>query len=136
MMGERHTDTLYHLATVEAQATQVLTPVNRKRYLHLDIELFDVAMFVGDNSQVTPLTGRMINPIVGLHYALGPDKPLYACIVGWGNAVLHITEEDSIDAGLFTDSGSGTETALGRGGRPQKDAPTSPRPGTGRAARR
>jgi len=135
MAGQRHTETGYQRVTIEAAATQIAGPVNRKRVIHIDVDLLAPPVFVGENDDLTPLTGRVINAISGMHYSLGPNKSLFAVTVGPGDVVVHVTNEDSIDSGLYTDDGSGVETADGRGGDAEKGAPTAPRPGSGRAAR-
>jgi hypothetical protein len=135
MAGETHTDTRYQRINVEAAATQIAGPVNRNRVFHIDVDAQAPPVFVGENEQLTPLTGRLINPISGMHYNLGPQKSLYAVTVGPGDVVAHVTNEDSIDAGLYTDDGSGVKTAHSRGGDAPKDPVPTPRPGTDRAAR-
>jgi hypothetical protein len=134
-MGERHTETGYQRVNVQAQATQIAGPLSRKRVVRIDVDILAPPVFVGENDQVTPLTGRMINPISGMHYNLGPDKSLFAVTVGPGDVVAHVTNEDSIDAGRYTDAGTRAKEADGGGGDAQKGAPTAGRPGADRAAR-
>ena len=135
MAGQRHTETGYQRVNIQPLATQIAGSLNRRRVVHIDVDILAPPVFVGENDQVTPLTGRLINPISGMHYNLGPNKSLYAVTVGPGDVVAHVTNEDSVDSGLYTDDGSRVETADGRGGDAPPSVPDSPRPGSDRAAR-
>lgn len=116
-----HTDTSYFNAAVQNAATLVLTPANRARVLHLDVEDGSPTMFVGDTPDLVPGNGRIVNPITGLEYKLGPDRALYAVTLGAFGSVIYGTIEDSVEQGHFTDSGSGiADDVCGGGSAPQE----------------
>jgi len=101
---------------VNSAATEVLPQANRKRTVHIEGNPDSPPLFVGNTAGVTAGTGRLVNPVDGLDYELGPDKILYGVTLGPFGTEMYGTVEDSVDEGRFSDDGSGTDGALGSGG--------------------
>ena len=134
-MAELHTDTQYLREQIFSLPTQVLGAANRKRLVMLGISTIGLPIWVGENAQLTPLNGRLVNRWAGLKWELGPNQILYAVTIGPFAAILHGTVIDRHNEGLFTDDGSGDAELGGSGGSAEAQVPASPPPGTGRSAR-
>jgi hypothetical protein len=130
-----HTDTQYLRVPVYSTPVQVVGPANRKRLLTLNISTLGLPIWVGENEQIVPGTGRIINRWTGTIYPLGPNQPLYAVTIGPFAAILHGIVIDRNDEGRYTDDGSGDEGPGGSRGSVETSVAAPPRPGAERATR-
>lgn len=130
-----HTDNQYFRVEVRSDPVLVVGPANRKRIVDINISTFGLPIWVGENQQLNPLNGRLVNRWKGLKYDLGPNQSLFAVTVGPFAGILHGNVTDRNDEGLFTDVGSGDAVPGGGRGSAETPVAASPRPVAGRTAR-
>lgn len=125
-MGERHTDTTPDKVRVTSTPTLIVEPANRARVYHVEIPLLAPPVWIGFD-RLTPFSGRLVTRMIGLRVKVGPDQSLYAVTVGVFSSTLHLTQEDQVDEGRYTDDGSGDAVARSGRGSAAEGAP-APRP--------